>query len=44
MLKLLLDEHISPMVADGLAVATGRQVVVFCMGRPRIWDSKPLAV
>ncbi len=30
MLKLLLDEHISPMVADGLR-RRNRQLVVFCM-------------
>ena len=30
MLKLLLDEHISPVVADGLR-HRNRQLVVFCM-------------
>ena len=30
MLKLLLDEHISPIVADGLR-RRNRQLVVFCM-------------
>ena len=30
MLKLLLDEHISPVVADGLC-HRNRQLVVFCM-------------
>jgi hypothetical protein len=30
MLKLLLDEHISPAVADGLR-RRNRQLVVFCM-------------
>ena len=30
MLKLLLDEHISPVVADGLR-RRNRQLVVFCL-------------
>ena len=42
MLKLLLDEHISRAVAEGLR-RRHRQLVVFCMaewGDERSWDSQ----